>query len=348
MKKILITGGCGFIGSNLTLFLKKKNFNVFSLDNLFRKGSFLNLKRLKKEKITNFKINICSQLAIQKLPKFDLIIDCCAEPAVEASRKSTITARRVYKTNLEGTFNIIQKALVDKSKLIFLSTSRVYSIRALRNLISNNKYLNKKIRKNRTINEKFNTAEVKSLYGFTKLASEELIKEYNYSHGLKYIINRCGLVSGPWQFGKVDQGLVSLWSWKYLNKGNLSYTGFGGRGNQVRDILHIDDLCEIILLQIKKFNSINNLTLNISGGLKNSVSLNDLSKIYEKISGNTINHKKIKKTSIYDIPYYIGSNLLVHKKYDWRPKKSIWQTAKDVYLWQLNNKKKLESFLNEK
>ena len=53
MKKILITGGCGFIGSNLTLFLKKKNFNVFSLDNLFRKGSFLNLKRLKKEKITN-------------------------------------------------------------------------------------------------------------------------------------------------------------------------------------------------------------------------------------------------------------------------------------------------------
>ena len=344
--KILITGGCGFVGSNLAIYLKKsiKKSNIYSLDNLFRLGSKFNKNRLDKFNIKNFKIDISEYKKIKKLPKFDLIIDCCAEPAIEISKKDP---DRVIDTNFIGTFNILKKCLKDNSKIIFLSSSRVYSINSLKKLI-NKKIIKNKIKLKYKISEKFDTAGVKSLYGFTKLSSEELIKEISYANKVDYIINRFGVITGPWQFGKVDQGLVSLWSWKYLNKINLSYIGFGGNGNQVRDILHIDDLCEVVLLQIKKFNSINNLTLNISGGLKNSVSLNDLSKIYEKISGNVINHKKIKKTSIYDIPYYIGSNLLVRKKYNWKPKKSIWQTAKDVYLWQLNNKKKLETFFNEK
>ena len=75
--KVLITGGCGFVGSNVAIFLKR-NFSVSSLDNLSRKGSLFNLKLLRQSKIKNYKIDIGNYKKIKKIPKFDLIIDCCA------------------------------------------------------------------------------------------------------------------------------------------------------------------------------------------------------------------------------------------------------------------------------
>ena len=81
--------------------------------------------------------------------------------------------------------------------------------------------------------------------------------------GIKYLINRCGVLSGPWQFGVEDQGFVSLWIRSHINKNSLKYKGYGGYGQQVRDILHIDDFCELLLLQIKKFDKIYNNTFNV-------------------------------------------------------------------------------------
>ena len=69
-----------------------------------------------------------------------------------------------------------------------------------------------------------------------------LIEEFSYQFSLKYIINRCGVISGPLQFEKQDQGFVSLWLWRHLNRLNIKYMGYGGKGHQVRDVLHIDDL----------------------------------------------------------------------------------------------------------
>ena len=134
--KILITGGCGFVGSNIAIFLQKKlkKTNIYCLDSLVRKGSAYNKNRLEKSNIKNFKLNIENYRKINSLPRFDLIIDCCAEPAIEASLKEP---DRVFNTNLIGTFNILKKCVKDKSNIIFLSSSRVYSITKLRNLIDN-------------------------------------------------------------------------------------------------------------------------------------------------------------------------------------------------------------------
>lgn len=333
--KILITGGCGFVGANLALYLKTKGFNVFSLDNLSRKGSKYNLRLLKKNKIKNYKIDIAEYKKIIKLPKFDLIIDCCAEAAVEISKKEV---DKVLTTNFIGTYNILKKIKKDSSKLIFLSSSRVYPIK------NNKKIIKSKLKIKELIGEKDSIIGSRSLYGFTKLASEMLIEEFSYAFGINYIINRCGVISGPLQFGKQDQGFISLWIWRHLIKKNMKYIGFGGYGHQVRDVLHIKDLCGLIFIQIKKINKINNKLFTVGGSKKSYTSLNQLTKMCEKLTQNKINFTKISKTSIYDIPYYISDNSFVSKTYNWKPKSDIKKVVQDVYVWLKNNKNIIKEY----
>ena len=338
--KILITGGCGFVGSNLCIFLKKKKYKITSLDNLSRKGSKYNLELLNKKKIKNLKIDIQNYKKISKLPKYDLIIDCCAEAAVEVSKNQI---DKVINTNLIGTINILKKVKKDNSKIIFLSSSRINPINEI-NKILNKKNLNKKISLNKSFNENSSIIGPKTIYGVTKLASEMFIEEFSYAFNVKYIINRCAVISGPLQFGKQDQGFVSLWVWKHLMKKKLNYIGYNGLGNQVRDVLHIYDLCELIDLQIKKINYINNTLFTVGGSKRNCISLNELTTICEKISGNTLNISKIKKTSIYDIPYFVTNNSKVTKTYNWKPKRNIFRTVLDTYNWLKEDKSKINKF----
>ena len=332
--KILITGGCGFVGSNLAIYFKNNQIGtqINSLDNLSRRGTLLNLNRLKKNKIKNFKLDISNSKAVESLPKYDLIVDCCAEAAVEASKKEV---DKVFNTNLVGTFNILKKCVKDNSNLIFLSSSRVYSIDKLLKLKKGN-YL---------INEKFDTTGPKSIYGFCKLSSEHLVREFSFLYKIKYLITRFGLIAGPWQFGKQDQGVVSLWVWRHINKKKLSYIGFGGKGSQVRDVIHISDVCKLISLQIKKIESINNFTMNAGGGRLNAVSLKNLTKICQKITSHKIKISSKKTTSEYDIPYYVTDNSKVKKLYKWKPEKKILHIITDMYKWMLSNKKKLKKYI---
>ena len=332
--KILITGGCGFVGSNLALFLKKKGFTVHTLDNLTRKGSKYNSNLLKKQKIKNYKINISNIKKIKSLPKYDLILDCCAEAAVEISKNDF---DKVINTNLIGTINILKKSKNDKSKIIFISSSRIYPLEEMNKIIKN-KNLKSKIKISKMFSEKDKIIGPKTIYGLTKLCSEMLIEEFSYAYKLKYLINRCGVISGPLQFGKQDQGFVSLWIWRHLNKKKLSYIGYGGYGNQIRDVLHIDDLSELILLQIKNINKINNKLFTVGGSKTSYTSLSQLTKLCQKITGNKIKMGKVSKTSSYDIPYYLSDNTHVSNTYRWKPKRNINQVVMDTFLWLKNNK----------
>ena len=338
--KVLITGGCGFVGTNLSLYLSSKGFKVNTLDNLSRKGTKYNLSLLKQKKIKNFNIDISNFKNILKLPKYDLIIDCCAEAAVEISKKEI---DKVINTNLIGTFNILKKIKKDNSKIIFLSTSRVYPI------LETNKNLRSKIIKSKLkiknmFDENSSTIGPKTIYGVTKLSSEMLIEEFSYAFNIKYIINRCGVISGPLQFGKQDQGFVSLWIWRHLNKKKLNYIGYGGHGNQVRDVLHIKDLCDLIHIQIKNLKKINNRLFTVGGSKKNFTSLKNLTLLCQKITGNKIKIGKISKTSIYDIPYYITDNRNVLKTYKWKQKKTMYDIVKDTYKWLSNNKTNIKKY----
>tara|TARA_B100002051_G_C16719835_1_gene631679 strand:- start:166 stop:1185 length:1020 start_codon:yes stop_codon:yes gene_type:complete len=337
--KILITGGCGFVGTNVAIFLNKK-YKVDCLDNLSRKGSKYNLEILKKNRIRNFNIDIENFNQLKKLPKYDIVIDCCAEASVEVSKKDI---DRVVNTNLIGTYNILKKIKKDKSKIIFLSSSRIYPIKNFNENIKS-KNIKKKLIIKKLVNENDNKNGPKSLYGFTKLASEMLIEEFSYAFNIKFLINRCGVISGPLQFGKQDQGFISLWIWRHLNKKKLNYIGFGGNGHQVRDVLHIEDLLSLIDLQIKNFGKINNKIFTVGGSKKSYTSLKNLTNICSKLTGNKIKMGKIISTSNYDIPYYISDNSYVSKTYKWKPLKTIYNVVYDTYIWILNNKLKIKKY----
>tara|TARA_B100000963_G_scaffold224736_1_gene195960 strand:+ start:3085 stop:4101 length:1017 start_codon:yes stop_codon:yes gene_type:complete len=334
-KSILITGGCGFVGTNLAIYLKKelKNFSVYSVDNLKKTYSKFNLNILKKNKIINYNIDISSKKFLKVKKKFTFVVDCSADPAVENSRKDSAN---VFNNNLKTTLNILEKSKKDKSNLIFISSSRIYPIDE-----SNKKF---KLKDKSYFDEKTNTDGIKTLYGFTKYASELLIKEYSYIFNIKYIINRSGIITGPLQFGKVEQGLISLWLWRHLNNLKLKYIGYGGKGYQIRDILYVDDFSSLIKKQILTFSKINNQLFCIGGGKGNSLSLKQLTNKCQKLTNNHPPIGSVKKTSKYDIPFFITSNKKIKKFYNWSPRTNINIILKKNLEWLKKNNKKIKKF----
>ena len=345
--RVLIPGGCGFIGSSISIYLKKKfkNCEVITIDNLSRNTSYLNEKKLKKHNIRNIKIDISKNNFISRFKKdnkkIDFIIDCCAEPSVEISKKKP---ELVFNSNLKSTLNLLEIAKKNNSKIIYLSTSRVYSIKTINNIFEKISF-KKKLPKRKKINETFSVESPISFYGFTKLSSEILIKEYSYLYNIKYIINRCGVISGYGQFGRQDQGFLSMWLWRHINKIPINYQGFGGYGNQVRDILDIKDLCDLIGEQIIKINKINNNIFNVGGSVKNAISLNELTKISCNVTSNKTLIKKKLKTSNYDLRYYVTDNKKIYSKYKWRVKSSIIDIISDTFKSLNENKKNLLKIL---
>jgi len=352
-KSILVTGGAGFIGSNLALALKRTNpdYAVLALDNLKRRGSELSISRLRAGGVDFIHGDIRNFEDLDHVEAADIILECSAEPSVQAG--FTSGARYLVNTNLLGTVNCLEFAARCDASIIFLSTSRVYPIAAMRNLPLDEIGDRFEIRKHESgrgwsaegISTDFPLAGGRSLYGATKLCSEILTQEYAEIHGLKAVINRCGVITGPWQMGKVDQGFVTHWAARYFFGGTLDYTGFGGHGLQVRDILHVDDLFELINIQMNNLEYYKGQVFNVGGGSSNSVSLLELSRRCADIIGRTLNTGSRPSTNPSDIPYYVSDNSEVTAKTGWKPKRSVDVILMDIFAWIKENQIALKGII---
>ncbi|MEI6242177.1 MAG: NAD-dependent epimerase/dehydratase family protein [Chlamydiota bacterium] len=344
-KKIVITGGAGFVGSHLAISLKRDNphIKVISLDNLYRRGSELSLRRLRDAEVEFVHGDIRCKEDIAAIFNFDLLIECSAEPSVQAGYQNDPSY--LVQTNLFGTMNCLEAARRAKADVIFLSTSRVYPIEPLRNLPlkeEGKRFVLDAIQNSigvslHGISTQFPLEGIRSLYGATKLASELLLQEYAHMYDLNIVINRSGVIAGPWQMGKVDQGFVSLWISRYIFNQELKYTGFGGNGYQVRDVLHIEDLYELLVLQLNNISKHKGKIYNIGGGMKNSISLAELSSWCIQRTGNNIPIINDPTTHPADIPFYVSDNEVVTKNTGWAPKRSLDHTLEDIFHWILAN-----------
>jgi CDP-paratose 2-epimerase len=343
-KKILITGGLGFLGFSCAKNLKKKNKNykIILFDNLQRKGSEKNIPAAIQNGFNFINGDISKIKDLLKVKNFDLMLHFAAEPSVTIADRNPI---QTISTNLLGTANCLHLCSKYDANIIFISSSRVYNLEEIDSLIFKEN-INRVVLKNKNIKnyikdneitENFPCDQKKSFYGATKLASEIILKEYLNNFNMKGIINRCSVISGPGQFGKKEQGIFMYWLKSHMDKKKLSYIGY--KGKQVRDILHIDDFCNLIDIQIKKINILNNEIFNIGGGYKNSVSLKELTILCQKITGNKVKININNRINKNDVKYFVISNKKIYKKIKWKPIKNIKDILEDTYSSLKENKK---------
>jgi CDP-paratose 2-epimerase len=166
-------------------------------------------------------------------------------------------------------------------------------------------------------------------------------------YGLRAVINRCGVISGPWQMGKVDQGFVVLWLSRHLFGRPLSYMGFGGHGLQVRDVLHVDDLYDLIVRQLNGLDEYSGSVFNVGGGMASSVSLRELTAKSQKLSGRKVELGRVPETRDADIPFYVSDYRTLTRTTGWMPKRSLDQLLEDVWRWLIDERAQLEPILSQ-
>jgi len=353
-KDILITGGAGFVGSSVALHIKKKypGYTITCLDNLKRRGSELNLPRLTAEGIRFVHGDIRNR---EDLYPFETglttIIEASAEPSVLAGIDNA--PDYLVNTNLLGTINCLYLATKTKADFIFLSTSRVYPIGAIDRILFSENDTRFVISPGQPttgltekgITEAFSMEGSRSLYGATKLCSEFLIREFNTFYNIRTVITRFGVITGPWQMGKADQGVIVLWVARHFWKKELSYFGYGGKGKQVRDILHVDDLCTLIDYQLHHMEELNGRLFNAGGGTEISVSLQELTAICRRVTGNTVPIAEIREDRASDIRLYITDNSAVTAATGWKPANTVEKIVLDIYHWIKDNEIVLKPIL---
>ncbi len=341
MKKIVITGGAGFVGSNIAIALNcdYENCEIIAFDNLYRKGSELNVPRLELNGVEFVNGDVRNSQDLANLGKFDLMIECSAEPSVLAGKGGDTDY--LIQTNLHGAINCADVCRKFDAPMIFLSTSRVYPIEPLVNCEVSEKESRFELRSSQNIlglsehgiAEDFPMNGARSLYGGTKYAAEIMLGEYRDAFSLPIVINRCGVLAGPWQFGKADQGIAAFWIAAHCFNKPLKYIGFGGSGKQVRDMLHIDDLIRLIKLQIAEPAKFANDTYNVGGGNFSSASLLELTGLCRDVTGNRIEITPELEMRYADIPIYISDNRKITECCGWKPEKNIEIIIKDIYKW---------------
>lgn len=286
--KVLITGGCGFLGSNLANSYLKDEAEITIIDGLFRKGSEENLEWIKqksnKHQLNFFKGDISDSDFIENIftkhKKFDYV---CHVAGQVAMIDSIIDPLRDLKSNLIGTFNILEavRKFCPDSLLAFSSTNKVYG---------DLEWIRKNEIKKRYILPDYPNGLDESLpldfstpYGCSKGAADQYVRDWSRVFGLKTVIFRHSSIYGGRQFASENQGWIGWFIEKMLEqeicfKKKLPIKEFtiSGNGKQVRDVLHSDDLISLYKYAYKYKDVMNGEIFNIGGGLNNSLSILEL------------------------------------------------------------------------
>jgi CDP-paratose 2-epimerase len=350
--RALITGGAGFVGGNLAVSLARRHpdWEVVALDSLMRRGSELNLPRLREAGVEFVHGDVREPDDLAAAGSFEAMIECSAEPSVLAGFAD---ASYSVQTNLIGAFNCLERARREKAFMVFLSTSRVYPVAPQLTLKLEEVETRFELAEEQLvrgagpagIDEDFPLTGARTLYGATKLSAELLIEEYADAFGLRAVTNRCGVIAGPWQMGKVDQGVFSWWLLSHLFSRPLAYIGYGGSGKQVRDLLHINDLIDLIDEQLSDPERWSGVTANVGGGRECSLSLLETTELCRELTGNEVPIGAEPETRPGDVPVYLSDCSRLHSLTSWRPSRGPRDVLADLLAWSTEHEDSLRAAL---
>lgn len=345
--RVVVTGGAGFVGSSIALALRARHegLDVVAFDNLYRRGSELNLPRLKAAGVRFVHGDVRHGSDLERLGSFDALVECSAEPSVVAAVSGE--ADFVFETNLAGAYRCLEAAARAQAQVVFLSTSRVYPLAALRRLATTETETRFEIDNEQDvvgasaegIAERFPLDGARTLYGTTKLAAELLCAEYSESHGIPITIDRCGVIAGPWQMGKVDQGVFTHWVLAHHLGRDLAYIGFGGTGKQVRDLLHIDDLVDLVDDQLARPEHWRDRTFNVGGGRSCSLSLRETTQLCQEIVGRRVAVGSEPEDRAGDVPVYVTDHRAITAHSGWAPTRTREDVLADIASWIAQNER---------
>ena len=340
MTRVLVTGGAGFVGASVGLELARRHpdWEIVAFDNLRRGGSELNLPRLGEGGVRFVRGDVRELSEMLALEPIDKLVECSAEPSVLATRDDVPYA---VGTNLLGAHHCLELARRDGAQVVFLSTSRVYPVAPLNSLRLIEAETRFEIAPEQDlpgisglgISERFPLEGARTVYGATKLAAELLVEEYVDGFGLQCVVDRFGVIAGPWQMGKVDQGVFTHWVLSHRLGRPLTYIGYGGEGKQVRDVIHVADVVDLIDAQLADPERWAGVTANVGGGRESSLSLRETTELCRELTGNEVPVGSETENRPGDVPLYVSDCSRLFEITDWRPRRGAREVLSDTCAW---------------
>jgi CDP-paratose 2-epimerase len=334
---IIITGGAGFIGSNVAKYYLSKNNSVVIFDNLSRIGSRNNLKWL--TSLHNAPVLIKGRMddckSVSKLTPYvksaDLVVHLAAQVAVTSS---IINPLGDFEINALGTIHLLELLRKNncKAKIIYSSTNKVYGemdnieIKKL-----STRYMYKDALNGISENQPL---DFHSPYGCSKGSADQYVRDYARIYGLDTTVLRQSCIYGPRQFGIEDQGWVAWFIIAILTKKPITIYG---DGYQVRDILHIDDLVSLYDLVYKNSKVTRGEVYNVGGGMENTISVwREFGPILERLCRHTIpvTYKEVRKG---DQKVYVSDIRKIRKAINWKPEIPVEKGISSLFHWLNEN-----------
>jgi CDP-paratose 2-epimerase len=335
-KKILVTGGAGFIGVNTARYFLQLGHEVAILDNLSRRGAEANLEWLKGSfKFDFHKIDVRDALKMQaffKKHSFDVVIHCAGQVAVTTS---VLDPRTDFEINAGGTFNLLEGVrLYNKDALVlYASTNKVYGEMLDLNIVErNNRYQYQDYAAG--IDEKRNL-DFHSPYGCSKGCADQYMIDYARIYNLRVAVFRQSCIYGQRQFGIEDQGWVAWFCIAAVLKKPITIYG---DGKQVRDILHVDDLIRLYALAIERQDQVSAKAFNVGGGPANTMSLLELISFLEKQLQVKL-HYTFDHWRPGDQKVYVSNIAKAAQEIGWQPQIKVAEGISRLISWVYDNQK---------
>ena len=332
-KPILITGGAGFVGSNLAHRLLSNGHRVRLLDNLSRTGVERNLRWLMETHgdLVDIEVPDVRNLSIIKQAVKDAsqVFHFAAQVAVTSSLVDPIED---FEINARGTLNLLEavRTMENPPPLIFTSTNKVYgNLAHLEFSKQGNRYapVDDAIRE-RGISEE-QPLDFHSPYGCSKGAADQYVTDYARTYGIPALVFRMSCIYGPHQYGNEDQGWVAHFVIRSMSGKPITIYG---DGMQVRDILFIDDLVDAFLLAQQHMKKLAGSAFNIGGGPTNSISLLELLDLLAELHGGDVS-VRFEDWRAADQRYYVADTSKFSRLTGWQPQVPVHEGVRRLYEW---------------
>jgi CDP-paratose 2-epimerase len=331
----LVTGGCGFVGSNISAELVRRGERVLILDNLSRAGSDRNLEWLKRHgEIEFFNQDVRSMAELESLFRSNQV-NCVFHLAGQVAMTTSLASPQLdFEINVVGTMNVLEcvRKFAPDSTVVYASSNKVYGDLEDLELVEMPTRYEPKGRK--VIDERA-PLQFCTPYGCSKGAADQYVLEYARNFGVNSVVFRHSTIYGGRQISTFDQGWVGWFCRKALDTLEDPATSFtiNGNGRQVRDLLHVSDAVLCYLAAHEHVTDARGQVFNIGGGYENSMSLLELFDHLEGVLGIKMNPHELPWRA-NDQKYFVADCTKVAKYLNWTPQLKKARGIADALTWE--------------